>query len=88
MQGGSAELTRNAAMYAVCLAFAVTFLLASALGASTWTALIRGLVVALLSRLLAPALIRPCVSAMLDAIARDRAQAAAAARAREQEASD
>ena len=72
MQVGSAHLAKSATTYAVCLAFAVTFLIATALGAGLVTATIRGVVVAVLVRLVGPVLLRTVLSTVLDAMARDR----------------
>ncbi len=69
---GSRELTRASTAYLVCLAFALTFLITSLYGGSPQAAVIRGSVVAVITRVLIPHLVGPVVSAVLDAMARDK----------------
>lgn len=66
---------RRAAAYLVCLAFGVTFLLSTLMGAQGQTALVRGVVAAVATLVIARILLKPVVDVVLDAIARDRAAA-------------
>ncbi len=64
-----------AAAYGACLAFAVTYLVASAMGVGGMTAVIRGAVVALCVVVLGRLVFGPAISSVLDAMARDQAAA-------------
>jgi uncharacterized membrane protein YhiD involved in acid resistance len=77
MAAGSRELTRRATAHLAGLAFAVTWLAATALGAGPGTALLRGSLVAAVALVAGRLLCRPVVDAVLDAVARDEAQRAA-----------
>ena len=68
-------MVRRVAAYLVCLAFGMTFLLSTLMGAQGDTALIRGVVVAGITLVVSRFLIKPVVDVVLDAIARDRAAA-------------
>lgn len=68
---GSQELTRASTTYLMCLCFAVTFLVTTLYGGSPLTAVIRGSVVAIIARVIAPLLLRPVINTILDAMARD-----------------
>lgn len=70
---GTTEICRRASAYAVSVAFCLTYLLASLLGASPMDALLRGAVVAGSTLLISGLLARPAVDAVLAAMARDRA---------------
>ena len=69
------ELTKLARVYAACGAFGTAFLITSFRGGHTYTALLRGIVVAAATYLVVGWLLRPVVSAVLDAMARDSAAA-------------
>ena len=73
MEVGSAELARASANYAVCLVFAVTFLVAIAYGSGVTTAVFRGTAAAIVAKFVTPHLLRPAWSTVLEAMARDRA---------------
>ncbi|MCA8957019.1 MAG: hypothetical protein KDC87_13155 [Planctomycetes bacterium] len=66
-------MTRVAAAYVACLAFAVSYLLTTWFGGSGLTAVFRGGVVALVTLFLGRLVIGPAISAILDAMARDSA---------------
>ena len=76
---GSRELTRGATAYLASLTFAMTYLASSARGATALTALTRGVVVAIATWFLGRALLRPAMAQIVAAMARDRAEGAAAA---------
>lgn len=71
----SGELTRVAKVYAACVVFALAFLVATLAGSSTTTALVRGSIAALCAYAALGLLLRPVVSVVLDAMARDRVAA-------------
>ncbi len=73
MQSGSHDLARAASAYLACLMFVVAFLVTTLAGGSGVTATIRGGIVALVTVVLARPLLHPALSAVLDAMARDRA---------------
>lgn len=79
MESGSQQLSRIATAHLASLGFAATFLLATAFGADGLTALFRGVVVALFCTVLGGPLSHLVIATVLDAMARDRAQASAAA---------
>ncbi len=79
MQAGSAELTRATATYAVCLIFGFAFLVSLLCGASLLQANIRAVIAATVAHFVSPFLLRPVFGAILDAVARDRAERAAVA---------
>ncbi len=72
MEAGNAELTRASTHYCVCLAFALTFQVASICGASALTATLRGVVIAVIVRVIGPQFLRPVWSVILEAMARDQ----------------
>lgn len=80
MDTATSELARATAAWVASLAFAITFLAAWALGASVLTGAVRGAVVAVATLVAANLLVRPVLSVVLNAMARDRA-----ARQQEQE---
>lgn len=71
----SGELTRVAKVYAACVTFAVAFLVAALAGSTTITALVRGSLAGFCAYVAAGLLLRPVVSVVLDAMARDRVAA-------------
>ena len=71
----SGELTRVARVYAACLAFALAFLVATLAGSTTITALVRGSIAGFCVYVVVGLLLRPVVSVVLDAMARDRVAA-------------
>ncbi len=73
MDRGSRELVRRASAYLVCLAFVLTFLMSTLLGTTGHTALIRGIVVAVIAMAVSRILLGPVVNVVLDAMARDQA---------------
>ena len=75
MQGGSRELARAATAYLTCLSFALAFLVSVATGGGGTTPLLRGVIVAVATWFLGGLLMRPLLSTVLDAMARDRAVA-------------
>lgn len=77
MDGGSVELTRATTAYLVALGFALTFLLAQFLGAGLGTGLFRAVLVAGALYLVAPHFVRPVITSILDAMARDQQAAQA-----------
>jgi uncharacterized membrane protein YhiD involved in acid resistance len=79
MAAGSRELTRRATAHLAGLAFAVTYLAATALGGGPGTALLRGSLVAAVALVAGQLLCRPVVDAVLDAAARDEARRTARA---------
>ena len=76
MQRGSRELTRAATAYLTCLSFALTFLVSVLTGAAGVTPLVRGVIVAVAVWFVGGLLMRPLLSTVLDAMARDRATVA------------
>ena len=73
MDGGSRELARSAGAYLACVAFAISFLVATFTGGSLATALMRSSLVAVVTLFVARLLMRMALSTILDAIARDQA---------------
>ena len=67
-------MTRAVAAYLACVTFALAFLITSLTGGSILTALLRGVMVAAATWFAGQLLMRPMLSAILDAMARDRAQ--------------
>ncbi len=80
---GSTELTRLATAYLASLAFGVTFLVATWVGAELGTALVRSTTAAAAALVLGWFLCAPVVDAVLTAMARDEARRRAAAPAEE-----
>ena len=74
MNVGTEELTRAAAAYLACLVFVVAFLVATLAGAGGATAAVRGGLAALAAFVAGKVLLRPLLSTVLDAMARDRAK--------------
>lgn len=74
MQVGSGELGRRWTAKATGIAFAVTYLWASACGADGMTSLVRGAIAAGSTLVFCFVLIRPVASVVLDAFARDEAK--------------
>ncbi len=72
MEAGSRDLTRAVTGYLVALSFAITFLLTVVLGAGVNTALMRGIIVAVIVRVVGPALVRPVLTSIFDAITQDQ----------------
>ena len=76
---GSRELARALAAWLACVAFAVTFLVATMLAeTSMFTAVVRGGIAAFACQQLGPWLLRPAVTVVIEAMARDRAVRVAA----------
>jgi hypothetical protein len=72
MQTGLGDLSKAASAYLACLAFVVAFLVTTLAGGTGLTAALRGALVAAVTLLLAPCLVRPFLTTIFDAIARDR----------------
>lgn len=72
MNGGCRELARALTAYLACLAFVLAFFVALLTGGSVLTAVVRGAVVVAVTLFLGSALVRPLISTILDAMARDR----------------
>ena len=75
---GSRELARGTAAYAASLTFAVAFLWSSLHGSSGTTAALRGAIAAAITYVVGRQVLLPLATTLLDAIARDRAERAAA----------
>jgi hypothetical protein len=69
---GNSELSRSIATYAASVAFVIAFLVAISFGAGMLTAVTRGVIVAIATRVVAEWIARPLVTTLLDAMARDR----------------
>ncbi len=78
MSAGKNELSKSAGVYFAGIAFALTYLLTTVFGGNGMTAVIRSTVVAGLTMIIGPFLMRPVINTILDAIARDRATKASA----------
>ena len=74
MNVGTEELTRATSAYLACLVFVVAFLVTTVAGGGGFTATMRGGLAAAIAFFLARPLLRPALSAVLDAMARDRAK--------------
>lgn len=74
MNVGTEELTRATSAYLACLVFVVAFLVTTIAGGGGFTATIRGGIAAAIAFLLGRALLRPALSVVLDAMARDQAK--------------
>ena len=70
--GGNSDLTRLASTYFACVAFAVTYLLATYFGTSGLTAAIRGAVVAALAIVFGRLLVGPIITSLIEAMVKDR----------------
>ena len=75
MNGGSRELTRGITAYLASLAFVLAFFITLLSGGAGMTPVIRGTVAALATMFVGALLLRPMMSVILDAMARDQAQA-------------
>ncbi len=73
--GSPSNLTRVAAAYLACVAFAVGYLLTTLMGGDGLTAAWRGAIVAVCALVLGRGVIGPALSSVLDAMARDQAEA-------------
>lgn len=76
MGAGKADLTKATTAYFVALAFALTFLLTIALGSGMSAALTRGIIAAIAFRVCMPFFVRPVMTAIFDAMARDQQESA------------
>jgi quinol-cytochrome oxidoreductase complex cytochrome b subunit len=74
MQVGCGELGRRWTAKATGIAFAITYLWASACGADGMTSLVRSAIAALCTLVVAFVLVRPVADVVLDAFARDEAK--------------
>lgn len=74
---GSGELARRAVGYLVALAFALTYLASTALGATGVDALVRGALAAGGTLLFGQFFCRPVIDVVLDAVAREESRRAA-----------
>ena len=73
MGTGSRELARGASTYLACLAFILAFLVTTVTGGTGLTAVFRGAAAAVSALVLGGLLMRPLISTVLDAMARDTA---------------
>jgi hypothetical protein len=71
---GTSDLTRVAAIYLACIAFAVAYLLTTAFGGGGLTAAFRGGVVAGCALVVGRLVIGPVMSSIVDAMAQDAAR--------------
>lgn len=73
MGTGSRELARGTSTYLACLAFILAFLVTTVTGGTGMTAAIRGAIAAAGALVLGGWLMRPLITTVLDAMARDTA---------------
>ena len=69
----SRELARSTSTYVACLAFTLAFLVTTASGGTGLTAVFRGTIAAFATMIVGGLLLRPLMSTVLDAMARDAA---------------
>lgn len=72
MEAGSRELSRGITAYLACLAFVLSFFVTLFSGGTGTTAVLRGGIVAIATVALGGLLMRPMMSTILDAMARDQ----------------